>query len=167
MAATYEPIATYTVSDGTTTTITFSSIPQTYTDLKIVGNTMIYALNYYINNDNAGSHYDTEWFASSGATVVASRDLGGNIVYCYYFAPLQGSTNPAVSISEILNYTDTSNYKTILSSGGSNAPGVGGSAGLTCTVWKSTAAINRLDIKTATTYYTVGSTVTLFGIKAA
>ena len=38
MASTYTPIASSTVTGSSTTTVTFSSIPATYTDLIVVSN---------------------------------------------------------------------------------------------------------------------------------
>jgi hypothetical protein len=166
MAKTYEPIFTTTIATSDVTTeVVFSSIPQTYTDLRIVANTITYPIQYKINNDS-GANYDTEWLASSGLAAATSSDFGGSTVYCYYYAPLQDTNNPSLVISDILNYTNTSNHKTILSTNGAISS-AGGSTGLTCSVWKNTNAVTQLNIKTATTYFTAGSVVTLFGIKAA
>ena len=73
MAKTYEPIATVDVSG--VTSYTFSSIPSTYTDLRLVllenpGCEM------YFNGDNSSSNYGTTFLSGNGSAVSTSVVTG-------------------------------------------------------------------------------------------
>src|SRR6185312_11856253 len=110
------------VASGSSASITFSSIPQTYTDLIITfwGRTTsnTYADNSLylrMNGDNNSSHYGAlyyyGWFGSGSAqagTVVASSN-GVNFLYC----PGTSSSLSATGNGEgvLLNYTQTAFYK--------------------------------------------------------
>jgi len=63
--ATYEPIATTTVSGSSTSTVTFSSISGTYTDLVIIGNLGSQTTNafpYLQFNGDTGSNYSASMY---------------------------------------------------------------------------------------------------------
>jgi hypothetical protein len=64
----------------------------------------------------------------------------------------------------IMNYANTSTFKTMLSRGDDLSDSTVVSAGL----WRSTAAITQLDITaTDALYYAAGCTFTLYGLAAA
>jgi hypothetical protein len=72
-----------------------------------------------------------------------------------------------IIVATWLNYSNTTTFKTTLvrsgTSTGSSFPGTTAIVEM----WRSTAAINRLDIKANGVNFAVGSTFTLYGIKAA
>jgi hypothetical protein len=160
MASTYEPIATTTLGSDTTT-ITFSSIAGTYTDLIIAGNGIASSdagISVRFNSDT-GSNYSYTYIYGDGTSAVSGRDTnqgfasGGRL-----------GVNGATSLFHIMNYANTSTYKTMLSRG-SNA------AVLTIAVvslWRSTSAITTIALTRGNGgNFATGSTFTLYGIKAA
>lgn len=170
MASTYEPIQTQTVSGGSTTTITFSSIPSTYTDLVLVlnGNTAgPSTIRMWFNNDQTALY---SWNGTVGRTTITARGstaanevvIGG---YQNYWP--DSATDRATATINILQYKNTSVFKSFLSRD-SDMYGVGES-GQYGGVYRSTSAINRIDLYTGyfSYYFRAGTTATLYGIKAA
>jgi len=160
MATTYEPIATTTLA-STAATYTFSSIPATYTDLVMVATLSSSGTTYSgirFNGDTASNYSLTDIYGT-GTGAVSSRQAnitGGG----------SGDTSGTgtVLIYQINNYSNTTTYKTTISRNGSPSTNAVASACL----WRSTAAINSVTIYTGTAdSWAVGSTFTLYGIKAA
>jgi hypothetical protein len=177
MAKTYEPIATTTVSGTSTTSITFSSIPSTYTDLLLAINS------YWNDQDTAHLRFNGDSGANYSATLLittqtpsasSDRTSGANQMFLGRFGT-NTSNSPftnsplsfGTSLINIQNYSNTTTFKTVLarlSNYSRPSYGLGATAGL----WRSTSAINSITIFTDNTSYAMaGSTFTLYGIKAA
>lgn len=161
MPSTYEKIAT-AAGTGSNTTLTFSSIPSTYTDLVLVINGSLSTGNntrMTFNNDS-GSNYSMTVVSGDGSSASSYRDSGQpNFQY-------MGYTDSSISnfIINILNYSNTTTYKTFLHrrnlAGGQVSANVG--------LYRSTSAVNRVDVFSATgATWTTSTTATLYGIKAA
>ena len=79
-ASTYDFIASQTTS-GTATSVTFSNIPQNFTDLEftIVGTTT-HSDNggrlYIRMNGDSSASYSGTWMGGTGSTTTSSRDTG-------------------------------------------------------------------------------------------
>jgi len=161
MASTYEPIATYTAT-GSSGTLSFTSIPSTYTDLILVVNGSVNTGNntrMRFNNDT-GSNYSMTVLAGDGSSAASYRD-SSQTSFSY---PGYATTGMGTYIIQIQNYSNTSTYKTFISrnSNAANQAQVG--VGL----WRSTSAINQVDLYTASgATWTTSTTATLYGIKAA
>jgi len=80
--ATYEPIATTTVSNSSTSTVTFSSISGTYTDLIIIGNLGSETTNafpYLQFNGDTGSNYSyTQLYGNGNGSSAATARSSNN-----------------------------------------------------------------------------------------
>lgn len=157
MASTYTPIATQTLGSSTTT-VTFSSIPSTYTDIvlvaSVIGNGPQYA-RYRFNLDT-GSNYSYTVLTGDGSSASSSRatsQTGLNM-------GLNNAT--ALNILQVLNYANTTIYKTALARRGSASFGLDQYVGL----WRNTSAINSIELYSPNNFDS-GSTFTLYGIKAA
>lgn len=165
MATTYEPIATTTLGSDTNT-VTFSSIPSTYTDIVLVSNEKGSSAQYpflRFNND-ATSTYSSTILTGSGSAAASARNSSTTSGFITYNATLSTSNFTFNCIVSIQNYSNTSTYKTYLSRANEAATGVDAVVGL----WRSTAAINRIDVICASSaLFSTGSTFTLYGIKAA
>lgn len=157
MATTYEPMATTTVAVAAAT-VTFSSITGTYTDLELVfaGNDSVFgSLNIQVNGDTATNYSfttltgDGTSAASSRSATVAQMSLG--VV----------GTGQSVSKFFFMNYSNATTYKTVLGRGNSAANQTRAAVGL----WRNTAAITSITVQG--TLLQIGSTLTLYGIKAA
>ena len=162
MAATYEPIATNTLTSGQSS-ITFSSIPSTYTDLVLVaaikGTSTIYR-QLTVNGDN-GSNYSITEMVGDGSSAGTSRQTNATAMGTME-ATNSSSDGTAVSIFNFMNYANTSTYKTVLTRS-NKYDRTGAIVGL----WRSTSAINSITLSAYSNTYATGSTFTLYGIKAA
>ena len=173
MAVTYEPIQTYTVSGTSTTTVTFSDIAGTYTDLILVAD---YATSvagaqtiYYFNGVTSGTPYSTTEMYGVGSGSGSSYRFTNQNQLWFSSGVGSGSTLGQTNATiHIMNYANTTTNKTSLYRQNSNSgtyPGVVAGVGL----WRSTSAITSVSIKadTGTTKFASGSIFTLYGVKAA
>lgn len=162
MASTYEPIATYTVSGSAAANYTFTSIPQTFTDLVLV-TSVIYTNSspsiFYRLNGDTNNNYSTIALDGSSSPVVPYQS-NTSVSFLYGFI---GSTtsSPNTSVTSFNNYSNTTTYKTSL------GKAAYGNAGIYVGLWRSTAAITSIYLEPVSTTFAVGSTFTLYGIKAA
>lgn len=170
MPSTYEPIATTTLG-STASTVTFSSIPSTYTDLVLIA---IPAITF--GNDNlrlrvgngsvdSGSNYSFTALTGNGSTAVSDRQANETSMLTDYNGFMQNTVGNCNKVISFQNYSNTTTYKTALIRS-NNAPT--GTDALV-TLWRSTAAINiiTLIIAGGASSFLAGSTFTLYGIKAA
>jgi hypothetical protein len=166
MPATYEPIATTTLGTAGAT-ITFSSIPATYTDLRLAvtsvpSGAIQYGLRF--NNDSSALYSLTE-LVGNGASAASDRDSNDTSLYFNYFTPT-GSTIPAFMTADIFSYAGSTN-KTSLLTWNNDRNGAGDTVIYTVGLYRSTSAITRLDIILTSGTMGVGTTATLYGIKNA
>lgn len=160
----YTPIATTTLSSANST-ITFSSIPATYTDLVLVTSAKLTtgsADATYTVNGSAGTNYSLTYLSGNGSAASSARTTNNGYAYLdSYGWVTSGEFN--VSITHFMNYSNTTTYKTMLSRASNATSGVDAIVAL----WRSTAAINQIVIFANSSTFTAGSTFTLYGIKAA
>lgn len=161
---TYFPIATVTAAGGSSTQLVMSSIPSTYTDLVIVINTSTSSnsnLVFRLNNDSTSIYSNT---AINGNGSTASSGRNTNTDKGYFDSDAYSANNFNYNaILNIMNYSNATTFKTVLSRSNNAATGV--TAGVT--LYRSTSAINRIDFLTTTGTFNSGSTFTLYGISAA
>lgn len=165
--ATYEPIATYTAGSAFQT-YTFSSIPSTYTDLKLVlmtGRTSSGVNPSFIfrYNGDSGSNYSMKKIRGNSTSPLGNSEANATSINGNYFSmTLDVSTQFVV---DIMNYTSTSIHKSSIAR--SDSPGSGEE--ITAGTWRSTSAITSLTITNdgGGSYLLAGTTATLYGIKAA
>jgi hypothetical protein len=165
MPNTYEAIATQTLGSAAAS-VTFSSISGSYTDLIIVSN-IANSTNdslYFRINGDTGSNYSTTWLYGNG-TVAASGRQTSNTTGILSGAIQVGlsSTNYGSSIIQIMNYSNTTTYKTALTRWGLGNAETNATVGL----WRSTSAITSVTILPGAGNLASGSTFSLYGIKAA
>ena len=167
--STYTPIATTTLSSSQST-VTLSSISGSYTDLICVITRKTDSGTYQdmrmqINGDT-GNSYSTTTLAGYGTSSVES------LRYSNYsssiFVDVDAQTSPTANIYnpviiQLMNYSNTTTYKTWLVRGGNSATGVEAMVGL----WRSTSAITSLTFSLTASTFSSGSTFTLYGITAA
>ena len=164
--STYTPIATTTLASPATS-YTFSSIPSTYTDLVLIGNTIVssgtqYEFSVQFNGDT-GTNYSNTYLGGTGVVAFSGRATNSTIIDSGYLNANSG--NPNTRILNIMNYSNTTTNKTVISRGsGENGGQVIGYANL----WRNTAAINSIKIFSISGLtYATGTTLTLYGIQAA
>lgn len=162
-AVTYEPIATTTLSSAQST-VTFSSISGSYTDLVVIvtGNksgTGSSDISWRANGDT-GSNYSQTTIYGTGSGSPQS-DRGSNVT-----ASRAGrvGASQSVSILNFFNYSSTVTYKSSISKGSVGDNLIIYQMGL----WRSLNAITSLDFTLATAdNFSSGCTFTIYGIKEA
>jgi hypothetical protein len=171
--AAYDPaafvsIATVAVTSNTAT-ITFSSIPQTYTHLQIRG----------IARTNRASAIDSYQINLNGNTNTIAhelRGLGSNPVLASSGNVANGIVPGANAtanvfgafITDILDYSNANKNKTVRSLVGFDNNGSSGEIDLTSSFRDSTAAITSITINLGTSNsYVANSHFALYGIRSA
>jgi hypothetical protein len=165
MPVTYEPIATTTLGSATKN-ITFSSIPSTYTDLRVVLVGTIQTAADYIEITFNGSTTGYSWTRISGdGSTAASGRITSNTKWVPNL-PLGGSTTiPMLITTDIFSYAGSTNKTGLMeTSADLNGSGVViRSVGL----WQNTSAITSIKLEVQTYNFNAGTTATLYGIKNA
>ena len=158
---TYIALATNTLGSNTNT-ISFTSISGAYTDLVFVfEGTMATGTDMMIQfNSDTGSNYSSTRIRGNGTTASSDRQTSDTQFY-----PAIGSlANRQNLIFQIMNYANTTTYKTAIDRINNPSGWVGAHVNL----WSSTAAITRIDIIGASSgTFATGSTFNLYGILAA
>jgi hypothetical protein len=158
LMSTYTPIATQTLGSAAAS-VTFSSIPQGYTDLVIVVNAGASAAtaNGGIRfNGDTGNNYSQTTMRGNGSAAASANIAKINLDYYGFTTSL---TN--LEIIQIQNYSNSTTYKTVLARGDSADYGVRAQVGL----WRNTSAITRIDFKSDAYNFITGSTFSLYGIQ--
>lgn len=161
MTTTYEKIATTTLGAGAAS-VTFSSISASYTDLVLVAvSTAVSSANNMTMqfNSDTGSNYSRTFINGNGSSATSSRSTSQTKLFVGDFG---NPTIPSVVIINLMNYSNTTTYKTVVGRYGEADIQTGASVGL----WQSTSAINAMTIFAETNNFASGSTFTLYGIKA-
>ena len=124
MSVFLQPIYTQTIGSGGSASVTFNSIPQTFTDLQVVVSgrsnysaTRIY-LGLQLNGVSSSSSYSNTVASGGGSSAGSGRNYTGTNEI--YVAEINGATSTANSFSNveiyIPNYT-SSNYKSLVADG--------------------------------------------------
>jgi len=170
MASTYTPIATQTLGSNATS-VTFSSIPSTYTDLVLISSCAVTggaSSVYFRFNGDTATNYSNTYLYGNGSTAGSGRGSNATYGISAYFATPSATLGGSVNILNVMNYANTTTYKTTIgraNANGSTYPG----AETMVNLWRSTAAINSIALlfSGAGPEFITGSTFTLYGIKAA
>ena len=157
--ATYFPIATTTLGSSQSS-ITFSSISGSYTDLIIVIDGVSSdsgELRFRFNSDT-GSNYSFTQLYGTGSSAGSSRDSNrttGRI----------GSTRTSQNtiIGHIINYSSTTTNKTVISRDGTASAITQAFVNL----WRNTSTISSIVFTPETGTFSSGMTFTLYGIEYA
>jgi hypothetical protein len=170
----YESIATVTVGGGGSASVTFSSIPATYTHLQIRGigqssrtGTNRSDLLVKFNGSSTGYAYHyLQGNGSAAAAVGASSQTYGTVVSNAIPAQDYTSQFGAVVI-DILDYANTNKNKTWRAISGVDTNSIG-AVQLSSGFWNTTSAITSLTFNLSSTgTISEYSSFALYGIKGA
>lgn len=156
-------LANFTVSTAQSS-VTFSSIPSGYRDLRVVITGSVSADNVIaivLNGDTTTTNYFyVNAYAQSGST-------GSQTNNSYYFGVF-GTNGPNMATLELFDYSATDKHKTALSRFyRHNASATyNDTSGMYVLRWANTAAVTSLRLDATTSTFAVGSTFTLYGISA-
>jgi hypothetical protein len=172
VANSYESIQTVNVGSGGSTSISFSSIPGTYKHLQIRGIARVATsgdrnLRLFVNGDTTNSNYRQHWLYGAGSSATSENNVVSPQIG---YLPMSGDTANifGVTITDILDYTNTNKTKVVRSLFGWD--GNGSTSGLLALgsgfQTSSTSAITSLTIQMATgTTIAQYSQFALYGIK--
>lgn len=163
MAQTYESIATTTLGSAAST-ITFSSIPSTYTDLRLVisaiGTSGI-AIRVHLNTTSLTGLYSYTSLVGDGTNATSGKNT--NRDYLEVATSVLSTTIPHFYLLDLFNYAGNT-YKTILSSASEDENGTGYTR-QQVSLWRDTSTISSIIVTTSTSTFATGTTATLYGIK--
>jgi hypothetical protein len=154
----YESIATVTVGSGGSASVSFTSIPSTYTHLQIrgIGRDANSAYRDSINirfNSDTGSNYSAHYLVGNGASASAfAWTSDSSIKGPFAVGDLGLSNNFSASVFDILDYANTNKYKTTRTLNGFDNNNNGsvdfdkGIVGISSGLWQSTSAINAITL---------------------
>jgi hypothetical protein len=170
----YESIATTTVGSGGAASVTFSSIPSTYQHLQIrliarSDRNQIDTLTDYLEmnfNSDTGANYAYHQLLGDGSTASSNAGTSDNyIIVSRISTTTAGASMFGGIVIDILDYANTSKYKTTRSLGGTDQNGSGRiyfNSGL----WQSTAATSTIRLKpSSSNNFLQYSQIALYGIK--
>jgi len=172
-ASSFESIATVTVGSGGASSISFTSIPGTYTHLQIRALALTGSgqssgdLRYRANSDS-GTNYISHYMEGNGSSVGAGVAMtSGATNYGSVGQVRGGNTYPDVFVCDILDYANTNKYKTFRSLAGDDQNGSGLIA-FRSSLWMSTSAITSIEFTLLSSLsFTNYSHFGLYGIKSA
>jgi hypothetical protein len=166
MATTYEPIGTQTLGTAAAS-ITFSSIPATYTDLRLIltGTPSVDGSNFYMQfNGITTTTYSSTILYGNHGPAVGTFTLTSQPQFWLGFES-SNTLDSTVDIN-IFSYAGSTN-KTIFTAESSDT-NIVGQISLTSGLWRSTAAITSIRLFVYNSgNYNAGTVATLYGIKAA
>jgi len=170
MATTYKLIQAVTVGSGGTATISFTSIPQTYTDLlyKISARMSVDTSSVFLRYNGTTTNGRIKWLDGSG-TVASSNADGSN-----QYGPVHGVVNSTKTANVfgnaeiyITNYT-SSNYKSSSTDGVVETAAVAATMAIGANLYSNTAAITSIELVSAASgNFAEYSTAYLYGISNA
>jgi len=170
MATTYQAIASQVLA-STAASVTFSSIPSTYTDLVLkisARNDTGNAFSIQINGDTATNYSDT-YVGNNNGSAVSGRDSTQTSTLFRLSLPNSGDTANTFTCNEIYipNYAATTTKQFILNGQReSNSTSVY-AIGLTSSLYRGTSAISSILISTvigAGYLFVAGSRFDIYGI---
>ena len=168
-ATDYESIQTVTVGSGGASSISFTSIPSTYSHLQIRGiarstNSGDTENTFSTFNGDTASNYAAHYITGNGSTVSAgaiapwTQTLVANLPAANISSGIFG-----VMIYDVLDYANTNKFKTLRSLYGNDRNGAG-SVWLSSGLWRSTSAISTITFTTGANFAQYSS-FALYGIK--
>ena len=162
LPSTMTPIATVTLASNSNS-VTFSNVPQTYTDLYIVwnGTDVTTSQNICLQfNSDTGANYSMTRMRGTGSAAESARWSNISMMY----GPNPDTSGNSTVIWQVMNYNNSTTYKTGLSRGG----GASGETAAVVGLWRNTAAITSITVlANGSVNMSSGTTITLYGIKAA
>ena len=171
VANSYESISTVTVGAGGSASISFTSIPSTYSHLQIRimakqnDASAIAGMSMNFNSDTTLGNYPRHELYGTGSSVVSGGVAAGiNNEEILFYAGSGSQFGPAVV--DILDYANTNKYKTARALCGVDNNG-SGYAVISSGAWLSTSAVNTITIASNGSTLSQYSSFALYGIKGS
>lgn len=166
---TYVALATQTLASPAAS-VTFSSIPQGYTDLVVVTqypfvSTGVRYATYQVGNGtvDTGTNYSNTYLDTYPGSPNSGRSANLTFgLFSYSSSAGLSTSQTQFGMMHFMNYSNTTTFKTTLSRNMS----AGDMTSLYGNLWRSTAAINIITITSGGANFATGSTFSIYGIKA-
>jgi hypothetical protein len=163
--STYSPIATQTLASATSS-VTFTSIPQGYTDLVVVIGYKAATTNQptlQLTFNGSSSSYSGTQLTGNGSAAASYRNTGAAFISIARVVGVPSTVgNTGTIIINLQNYSNTTTYKTVLARANAADTGTEADVGL----WQNTSAITSFTIAAATSNdFASGTTFSLYGIQ--
>ena len=159
----FESIATVTVGSGGASSVSFTSIPSTYTHLQIRGNLRADGNTDFMQfNGDTGANYMRHYVYGAGT----SRTSGGeaNAVSCYAGISATVANTFAPLTIDIYDYANTNKYKTTRSFSGFDQ-NTSWWVAMYSSCWRNTNAITSITLFAQTSNWSQYTTFALYGVK--
>jgi len=168
----YESIATVSVGSGGSSSVTFTSIPQTFAHLQLRylcrdSRTGTFDSPVDLTFNGSSSSYSKQFLQGNGSSVSAGADISQS------FLRLEGGANNTLSdsfaagVTDILDYTSTSKNKTVYQIAGVDKNGSGFLRILGGSWYATPAAITSITLTPFSSPFAQYSHFALYGIKGA
>jgi hypothetical protein len=170
MATTMNLIAKQTVGSGGMNSFTFSNIPQTYTDLKIVWSARKIesggSTNVQMRFNGSTSSYSQILLYGLGSGTPGSASDTSEIGFMYVTDASQTANAFASTDIYIPNYASTSTYKSVSIDNVTEQNATSATAALTAALWSSNSAITSIyfQVGNGASNFAEFSTFYLYGI---
>jgi hypothetical protein len=165
MPNTYTELLKTTVGTATSSVSLSLSGISGYTDLRIVMNVSVTSSADNVcfrYNGDTGSNYSRTGLAGNGSSALSARSSNVTFNEIDYYGFLE--TVPSFVSADIMNYSNTTTFKTVLGRSANASNGTGATVGL----WRNTSAITSITVFTkGGLNFAVGSTFSLYGIANA
>lgn len=172
-AGAYDAIASVTVPSGGVSSIEFVGIPTGYKHLQIRGigrstnttSTTAYSAELLIQfNGDTASNYNAHAIEANGSSVSAQYQTSMTMVNLGGPFTTQTANAFGASVIDILDYANTSKFKTVRAIGGQDLNGYG--TMMFCSgLWRSTSAITSIKMVSGGTGWAQYSQFALYGVK--
>lgn len=166
----YESISTVTVGAGGASSITFSSIPTTYTHLQIRylarGTVASTVQEFYLRYNGSSANYNGGHYLYGEGTGAFVGKYGYSTV-AVLEQLIAGSGTASVfnaGIIDVLDYANTNKYKTHRSFGGFDANGTG-YISFNSSLWMDTTAVSSITMLPSSSNFAQYSSFALYGIR--
>lgn len=163
MPATYEPLATTTLSSATGS-ITFSGISSAYTDLRIVF-VATFSTQSEVRirfNSDTTTAYSYTFLRGTGSSAGSNSETNQTNISGW---ATTDTNTPEFYAIDVFNYT-AANSKSVLVVSNADLNGTGEITTL-AGLWRQNAAINTVTLSVASGTISIGSMATLYGIAKA
>jgi hypothetical protein len=166
----FVPIATTTLATSTAT-VTFSSIPSTYTHLQIRISAQTTGTAYgrlSFNSDTTNANYRSHELVGNGtaaSSVAYAQSYGGVLINATGGWGNTSGSAASATIIDILDYADTNKNKTTRTLAGLDNNGSDRTVEFQSGLWLSTSAISTIALTLSANAFASLSSFTLYGIK--
>lgn len=159
--ATKIPLASLTLS-ASTSSVTFSGISQSYTDLILIYSTQMGTPDTILLrvNSDTGTNYSQTLISGNGSAASSTRYTGNTYLVAGTGGSDSASPEWSTRITQLMSYSNTTTYKTLITRANK------ASAYTTADVqlWRSTSAITSITVVPYSNTFASGSTFNLYGI---